>query len=78
MILTDVSVYNYINHDTLSERQAQRRESWVFWFFQGKAIGEYRVLPVISATSQLSKHLRTRKDTQRGESVSAEHMPLPN
>lgn len=39
----------------------------------GKLLGEYQVLPVISATSQLSKHLLTRKHMQDRECVWRAH-----
>lgn len=82
MLLTDVSVCNYKkkkkNQDTPSERD--RRSTWrererklAIVVFRAKAIGEYQVLPVISATSPLSKHLQTRMHMQSRERVWRAH-----
>lgn len=64
------------NQDTPSERD--RRSTWrerklAIAVFRAKAIGEYQVLPVISATSPLSKHLQTRMHMQSRERVWRAH-----
>lgn len=84
MLLTDVSVCNYKkkkkNQDTPRERD--RRSTWrerererklAIAVFRAKAIGEYQVLPVISATLPLSKHLQTRMHMQSRERVWRAH-----
>lgn len=56
--------------DTPSERRSSERCSFPSFFCKGgKTTGEYQVLPVISSTSLLSKHLHTRTHMRGRECV---------
>lgn len=83
MLLTDVSVCNYKKkkkkikihrvRGTGESTWRERERKLAIAVFRAKAIGEYQVLPVISATSPLSKHLQTRMHMQSRERVWRAH-----
>lgn len=83
MLSTDVSVCNYKRKKKkkikihrargAGEAFGERERKLAIAVFRAKAIGEYQVLPVISATSPLSKHLRTRMHMQSRECVWRAH-----
>ena len=77
MLLTDVSVYNYKNQDTPSERQTQARRGLAVVVFRAKLLGNIRFYQ-LSLPHLCYLNISEHEYTCGAERASGEHMLLPN